>query len=147
MSLYYQPILKTKLVAQFLFLVSLKWFLILISISIFISYLIVTAKNYIYMFTCCILHCNFFYHKNVTFSENCCAKNRDICATTLTKCDIFNSKKLQYLYNFTLSSFALVVYIIKCILIIFLKMWHFCSFVPKPRHLCYKTEQKCDLFT
>ena len=115
----------------------------------FISKLIVTAKNYSTSVHA-ILHCNFFTtYKNVTFTANCCAKIRDICATTLTKCDILIPQKITV---FVLFFFVICTwvhyndYIIKCV-IIFLKKWHFCTFVPKPRHLCNKTEQKCDLFT
>ena len=36
----------------------------------------------------------FFYHKNLTFSANRCAKNWDICATIFTKCDILIPQKI-----------------------------------------------------
>ena len=79
-----QPIKRTKLVAQFRknkYFESDFWF----KIS--------TFRNLSWL-PKIILHCNFFYHKNVTFSVNYCAKNWDICATTFTKCDILIPQKI-----------------------------------------------------
>ena len=84
-----QPIKRTKLVAQFRkkpYILKVIFDLKFRNLS-WLPKIILQSVNP-------ILHCNFFYHKNVTFSANYCAKNWDICATIFTKCDILIPQKI-----------------------------------------------------
>ena len=87
-----------------------------------------------------ILHCNFFLpQKCDIFCKLLCQKLRHLCRNFHKMWHLIPQKITVFVQFCT---YCVHYYKMNTYVIIFLKKWHFCTFVPKLRHLRYKTEQK-----